>query len=81
MTGFYYVYILIDCTKTHYYVGKTQNLKQRLAAHNSGKCPHTSKFKPWKVKTAIAFDTEEKATAFESYLKSHSGRVFARRHF
>jgi putative endonuclease len=65
----------------HYYIGSTTNLKRRLEEHNSGKCPHTSKYKPWKIKTAIWFDTPEKATAFERYLKSGSGRAFAKKHF
>jgi len=82
MTNFHYVYILVDCvTRTHFYVGQTQDLKARLAAHNSGQCPHTSKYKPWKLRTAIAFDCAEKATAFEAYLKTHSGLAFATKHF
>lgn len=29
----------------------------------------------------LAFDNKEKAIEFEKYLKSHSGRVFARKRF
>jgi hypothetical protein len=43
--------------------------------------PHTAKFRPWKVETAVAFSSETKARAFEKYLKSGSGREFSRRHF
>ena len=82
MQNFYYVYILIDtATGTHRYVGSTKDLSARLAKHNAGAVPHTSKFKPWKIETAIAFDCKEKAVAFEDYLKSGSGREFANRHF
>jgi predicted GIY-YIG superfamily endonuclease len=82
MTNFRYVYILVDCaTRTHFYVGQTSDLKTRLSAHNSGQCPHTSKYMPWNLQTAIAFEKEEKATAFEAYLKTHSGRAFATKHF
>jgi hypothetical protein len=42
---------------------------------------HTSKFKPWTIETAVAFRDQAKAVAFEHYLKSGSGREFARRHF
>jgi putative endonuclease len=59
----------------------TSDLTQRLAAHNSGKVSHTSKLKPWTIETAVAFRDEKKAAAFERYLKSGSGRKFARRHF
>ena len=82
MQNFHYVYILIDTTtETHHYVGSTQDLQARLAKHNAGEVPHTSKFKPWRIQTAIAFDSKEKAVSFEDYLKSGSGREFAKRHF
>jgi predicted GIY-YIG superfamily endonuclease len=51
------------------------------AEHNAGKCPHTSKCKPWKVKFYAAFDSSELAQEFERYLKSGSGHEFAKRHF
>ena len=82
MPTFYYVYILIDITtETHHYVGSTQDLSARLAKHNAGEVPHTAKFRPWKVEAYFAFETKEKAYAFEAYLKTHSGRSFANRHF
>ena len=82
MQNFYYVYILIDTkTEMHHYVGFTQDLSERLAKHNAGEVPHTSKFKPWRIQTAIAFDSKDKAFAFEDYLISGSGREFAKRHF
>ena len=82
MQKFYYVYILVDITtETHHYTGVTEDLHARLAKHNAGEVPHTSKFKPWRIQTAIAFDCKEKAYAFEKYLKTGSGREFAKRHF
>ena len=82
MTKFYYVYLLVDvATEKHRYTGVTEDLTARLAKHNAGEVPHTSKFKPWKIETAIAFSSKEKAYAFEAYLKIHSGRSFANRHF
>ena len=82
MSDFYYVYILIDAaTEKHHYVGSTSDLAARLAKHNAGEVPHTSKYAPWKIQTAVAFSDKEKATAFEMYLKSGSGREFAKRHF
>ena len=82
MTKFYYVYLLVDiATETHRYTGVTEDLQARLAKHNAGEVPHTSKFKLWKVEAYFAFETKEKATAFEAYLKTGSGRSFANRHF
>jgi putative endonuclease len=63
------------------YVGLTSNLQQRLATHNQGRSPYTSKFAPWHIVTAIRFDNDQRATAFERYLKSGSGRAFANKHF
>ena len=60
---------------------RTFDLRARLAKHNAGQVPHTSKFLPWKVATYIAFETLAKAQAFERYLKSGSGHAFAARHF
>ena len=63
------------------YIGSTSDLKSRLAKHNAGEVPHTAKFHPWKVETYFAFETKEKAVAFETYLKTGSGHAFAKRHF
>ena len=80
--NFTYVYILESIEHPgHFYTGYSQNLKKRLAAHNHGQCRHTSQMRPWRIKNAIAFTDDQKARAFEKYLKSGSGRAFAVRHF
>jgi putative endonuclease len=76
----YYVYLLqSEAFVGQRYVGVTSDPKQRLADHNAGKSAHTSKFAPWKLVTYIAFSDEQKARAFERYLKSGSGHAFARK--
>jgi putative endonuclease len=76
--SFHYVYILkSESHDNTHYTGLTHNLKARLQKHNTGQVPHTSKYRPWRIETAIAFRSREKAAAFERYLKSHSGRAFA----
>lgn len=62
------------------YIGLTGNLNARLDQHNSGSSPHTSKFLPWELETAIVFKDRDKATAFEQYLKTGSGFAFAKKH-
>jgi predicted GIY-YIG superfamily endonuclease len=62
-------------------MGLTSNVKTRLAAHNAGQSPHTSKYRPWRLCVALAFADCEKAIAFEQYLKTGSGWAFAKRHF
>lgn len=77
---FYYVYILQSVKHPdNYYTGFTENLKSRLNYHNHGKCKHTSKYMPWGIKTAVAFTNRKKAIEFEQYLKSRSGRMFAKK--
>jgi len=47
-----YVYILQCIAEPErYYTGVTDDLRARLKAHNSGKVPHTSKSKPWRINT------------------------------
>jgi len=73
------VYILRSLPyPTQPYVGYTRNLEARLVAHNSGQSPHTRKFQPWIAETLICFSDKYLALAFERYLKSHSGKAFAR---
>ncbi len=76
----YYVYLLRSTAfPDQTYIGHTSDLKKRLAAHNSGKSPHTSRYRPWHVQTYLAFSDEVSAIAFEKYLKSGSGQAFAKR--
>jgi predicted GIY-YIG superfamily endonuclease len=74
--NFHYVYILqSEKIPERFYVGLTNDLKGRLRKHNAGDVPHTSKLRPWRIKTAIAFTNAEKAQA----LKTSSGRAFAKK--
>lgn len=76
----HYVYILRSvASPERYYTGITRDLKARLARHNGGEVPHTSKFAPWEIKTYVAFSMQAQAIAFEKYLKTASGRAFARK--
>jgi predicted GIY-YIG superfamily endonuclease len=74
-----YVYILQSTDLAHFYVGITDDLRARLAMHNAGGVPHTSKFRPWQIKTYVAFSDAEQAFKFEEYLKSPSGRAFSKK--
>jgi putative endonuclease len=62
-----------------YYTGVTGELKARLHKHDAREVSHTSKYAPWKLKTYIAFSEGDQVFAFEKYLKSASGRVFAKK--
>ncbi len=76
-----YVYFLQSINfSDKFYTGLTNDLRRRVAEHNQGKSIHTNKYIPWKLKTCIAFSDEQKAFEFEQrYLKTSSGRVFAKK--
>jgi predicted GIY-YIG superfamily endonuclease len=74
-----YVYILESLDSEHFYIGIADDLGARLAKHNAGEVSHTSKYRPWRIKTYVAFSDEKQAFAFEKYLKSGSGRAFAKK--
>lgn len=76
----HYVYLIksLEFSDVHY-AGYTTNLKQRLETHNSGGSIHTAKYRPWKLITCMVFSDQDKAKAFENYLKSQSGRAFAKK--
>jgi predicted GIY-YIG superfamily endonuclease len=74
----FYVYIIRSVNQPDQtYIGFTRDLKQRLITHNQDRSPHTAKFSPWRIEFYCAFKQEDKALAFERYLKSHSGKAFA----
>jgi len=78
----HYVYILESLgTLNCHYVGFTADLKARLASHNAGQNCSTAANRPWHLAGYFAFPNERKPLAFEKYLKSGSGRIFAKRHF
>ena len=77
----WYVYILrSEGDPSRRYIGLTNDPGARLREHNSGGSPHTRSGRPWFVDVLIGFTDRDRAAAFEKYLKSHSGRVFASRH-
>ncbi len=78
----YYVYLIKAINyPDQKYIGHTDNLKERLNTHNSGGSVHTKQCRPWKLVTFFGFEEKLKATAFEKYLKSGSGRAFANKRF
>ncbi len=65
---------------TRHYVGLTADLSRRLACHNAGQNIDTAKDRPWRVVVFLEFADADSAARFEHYLKSGSGRAFAKRH-
>jgi|SRR6185436_9283187 len=76
------VYILrSDADPSRHYVGLTNDVAARLEWHNDGPAGHTLSYRPWSLVVSMEFSRETEAVRFEKYLKSGSGRAFAKRHF
>ncbi len=75
-----YVYFLqsID-SPDQTYIGLTDDLRARFKGHNDGNSLHTAKYKPWRLITYVAFSDDAKAVSFERYMKTASGRAFAKK--
>ncbi|MEK7192964.1 MAG: GIY-YIG nuclease family protein [Patescibacteria group bacterium] len=74
----YYVYSL-KC-RDGYYVGCTENLKERMARHKKGNVLATKNRLPLELNFYFAINDKYKAFEFEKYLKSGSGRAFINKH-
>ncbi len=78
----HYVYFLQSARfQDQFYTGITKDVEARLAEHNAGKSKHTAKYRPWRVVSYHYFHDADTALAFEKYLKSGSGRAFAKKRF
>ena len=77
-----FVYVLrSDRNPRRHYVGLTSDVQRRLEWHNAGQNEHTTRERPWHILVTLEFRTAEAAGHFERYLKTGSGRAFAKRHF
>ena len=77
-----FVYILrSDTDPDRHYVGLTGDVGARLHWHNTGPSGVTVAHRPWSVVVSMEFADTAIAARFERYLKSGSGRAFAKKHF
>jgi predicted GIY-YIG superfamily endonuclease len=77
-----FVYILrSDADPNRHYVALTSDVWRRLHWHNTGPSGVTVRHRPWSLVVAVEFSDTAAAWRFERYLKSGSGRAFAKRHF
>jgi putative endonuclease len=74
----YFIYSL-RC-KDGFYVGCTNNLKDRLFRHKNGWINATKNRLPIKLDFYIAVKNKYTAFELEKYFKTGSGRVFIKRH-
>ena len=75
----HYIYSL-KC-KDGYYIGCTENLKERVGRHQNGYVSAIARRLPVSLEFYFAIKDKYKAFEFEKYLKSGSGRAFLKKHF
>lgn len=73
---FFYVYVIASEINGDLYVGHTKKLKDRLAAHNSGKNVSTKNMKPWKLIYLEGYINKQDALGREKFLISGSGERY-----
>jgi predicted GIY-YIG superfamily endonuclease len=75
----WFVYIL-KCVNNSHYTGCTNNIENRIERHRKGHVGYTKNKLPVELISYSAFPDKYRAYKFEKYLKSGSGRAFAKRH-
>jgi len=66
----YYTYILKSLKNNRFYTGSTNNLKRRLAEHNSGSSKYTRLTRPFVLIYQESYNTRKEAVQRELFLKS-----------
>jgi len=74
----HYVYSLKS--KDGFYIGCTDDLKDRFERHQKGYVPATANHLPVELEFYFAVKNKYIAFEFEKYLKSGSGREFLKKH-
>ncbi len=77
----YYVYILKSLKDNGRYTGYTTDIDDRLTGHFKGQVTATKNRLPLELVVYFTFSDKSKATKFERYLKTGSGRAFINKHF
>ena len=70
----HFVYILQSLKDKGLYIGKTSNLKRRLAEHKGGHVSSTKSRRPFRLVDTISCENEIEARSLEHKLKSGSSR-------
>ena len=70
----YYVYILLNETKTRTYVEVSADVNKRLEDHNAGRVKSSRPYRPYKIINIESFATLSEAKQKEIFYKSATGR-------
>ncbi|OGE84630.1 MAG: excinuclease ABC subunit C [Candidatus Doudnabacteria bacterium RIFCSPHIGHO2_02_FULL_46_11] len=72
----YYIYILQSKKDKQFYVGYTDDLKNRLKLHNAGRVESTKNRLPFELVYYEACKNQQDATHREKYLKTSWGKRY-----
>ncbi|HEY4786457.1 MAG TPA: GIY-YIG nuclease family protein [Bacteroidales bacterium] len=72
----YYVYILYSQSTDHYYVGHTNDLRQRIDQHNAGRTPSTKTGRPWTLVYKETYPDKSSAFRRELEIKNKKSRKY-----
>jgi len=75
------VYVLYSSKYDQIYIGQTDDLKDRLERHNTGKSRYTKRYIPWELIYFEEYETRSEAMKREKELKTHRGRDYIRKTF
>ena len=75
----YFLYILKSKSADKFYIGISQNPKQRLEYHNSLEKGFTSRYRPWKIIFTQKFITKKDAAKAERKIKSWKSKIMIQR--
>ena len=71
----FYFYILQSVISYRYYIGSTEDLKNRLLLHNKGIVKSTKSNRPWRLVYSESFSTLREARKRELQVKKWKSRV------
>jgi putative endonuclease len=60
----YCVYIIKSESGNHYYIGHSENVKNRLMQHNSGLVKSTKRYIPWEIIYTEEYGTKSEANIY-----------------
>ncbi len=72
----YYTYVLKSASDNYFYIGFTEDLKNRIKEHNAGNVIATKNRRPLKLVYFEACTDKNKALKREKYFKTGFGRRF-----
>jgi len=67
----YHVYVIRSVKSGDLYFGRTENLDERLASHNSGHVTATSRGRPWEYVYVESYKAKQDAVRRELQLKQY----------